>query len=120
MSVADREARFIQLVMAVVEETATPDELSEFRDLLREYPEFKFQYLEQMRLHGLMCYRRGGAWSRKKAEERSVCRPRFETREGRTKAVLRRRLEDRGGRRGGIGAGRGDVESGRNPAVGNR
>ncbi len=87
MSVADREARFIQLVMAVVEETATPDELSEFRDLLREYPEFKFQYLEQMRLHGLMCYRRGGAWSRKKAEERSVCRPRFETREGRTKPV---------------------------------
>jgi len=57
MSVAEQEARFSQLVMEVVDEVATPEELAEFRALLCEHPEFKLQYLEQMRIHGLMSYR---------------------------------------------------------------
>jgi len=57
MSLAEQEARFMQLVMAVVEETATPEELAEFRTLLCGHPEFKLQYLEQMRIHALMSYR---------------------------------------------------------------
>jgi ferric-dicitrate binding protein FerR (iron transport regulator) len=57
MLIAEHEARFILLVMAVVEETATAEELAEFRGLLREHPEFKLQYLEQMKIHGLMCFR---------------------------------------------------------------
>lgn len=57
MRFADHEERFSALVMAVVEELATPAELSEFQALLRAYPEFKLQYLEQIRIHGLMRYR---------------------------------------------------------------
>ena len=57
MAVAEYEARFTQRVMAVIEETATPEELAEFQALLREHPEFKLQYMEQMRIHGLSCYR---------------------------------------------------------------
>jgi len=57
MSIAEQEARFTLLVMAVVEATATAKELSEFRELMRAHPEFKLQYLEQMKIHGLMRYR---------------------------------------------------------------
>jgi ferric-dicitrate binding protein FerR (iron transport regulator) len=57
MSIAEQEARFTLLVMAVVEATATTEELSEFRELMRAHPEFKLQYLEQMKIHGLMRYR---------------------------------------------------------------
>lgn len=57
MRVAEHEARFSALVMAVVEELAAPAELAEFQALLRVYPEFKLQYLEQIRIHGLMRYR---------------------------------------------------------------
>lgn len=57
MSIAEQEARFTLLVMAVVEATATAEELSEFRELMRAHPEFKLQYLEQMKIHGLMSYR---------------------------------------------------------------
>jgi hypothetical protein len=57
MAVAEQEARFTQRVMAVIEETATPEELADFQALLREHPEFKLQYMEQMRIHGLSCYR---------------------------------------------------------------
>lgn len=61
MSVAEQESRFTQLVIAVIEESVTAEELSEFRSLLREHPEFKLQYLEQMRIHGLMHYRQSAA-----------------------------------------------------------
>ena len=57
MAVAEHEARFTQRVMAVIEETVTPEELADFQALLREHPEFKLQYMEQMRIHGLSCYR---------------------------------------------------------------
>ncbi|MDD4103073.1 MAG: FecR domain-containing protein, partial [Kiritimatiellae bacterium] len=57
MLIAEHEARFSTLVMAVVEETAAPAELAEFKALLRAYPEFKQQYLDQIRIHALMCHR---------------------------------------------------------------
>jgi autotransporter-associated beta strand protein len=60
MSVAEQEACFTRLVMAVVEGTATPADRAAFQALLREHPEFLLQYIEQMRIHGLMCYRTGG------------------------------------------------------------
>jgi len=65
MTIAEHEARFTYLVMALVENVAKPDEIAEFRALLRQYPEFKLQYLEQMRLHGLMVRRQ--AMSRTRA-----------------------------------------------------
>ena len=55
MGIAEQETRFTALVMAVVEETASDADLAEFHSLLHEHPEFIFQYLEQMRVHGLMC-----------------------------------------------------------------
>ncbi len=69
MQIAELEARFSTLVMAVVEEMATPAELTEFRALLRDHPEFKFQYLEQIRIHALMCQRRERPASVPLAEE---------------------------------------------------
>jgi lysophospholipase L1-like esterase/anti-sigma-K factor RskA len=55
MGIAEQETRFTSLVMAVVEETATAADLVEFHALLHEHSEFIFQYLEQMRIHGMMC-----------------------------------------------------------------
>ena len=55
MGIAEQETRFTSLVMAVIEETACEADLAEFHALLHENPEFIFQYLEQMRIHGMMC-----------------------------------------------------------------
>ena len=57
MSVREKEIRFTHLVMLVLDKSASSEEIAEFQRLLHEYPEFKLQYIEQMKIHSLMTYR---------------------------------------------------------------